>query len=201
MLLVTMPASWRVSRLFWSLQPLRLGQVKVFYTGSVASAMQNYRISQQINQPTQSYTWKWFTVLTGGSAHPGACGVIVEAVVPEVSDFRIRPDPPGLQNQTENKTADESLIRVRQKCGEGVSQSLEVSRSVTQTQKPSHLLQSGYEEHGQSHQMQHGYGDQQEDHGCWETRENSWNSVYRQRNDLQDLQGSAAEPCRSVCES
>lgn len=26
--------------------------------------------------------------------------------------------------------------------------------------------------------MQHGYGDQQEHHGCWEMRKNSWNSVY-----------------------
>lgn len=66
----------------------------------------------------------------------------------------------------------------------GSAPSLEVSRRVTQTQKPSHLLQSGYEEHGQSHQMQHGYGDQQEDHGCLEMWENPWNSVYRQRNDL-----------------
>lgn len=45
----------------------------------------------------------------------------METVVPEVSDFRIRPDPPGLQNQRENtNTGEESLIRVRPKYGVGV---------------------------------------------------------------------------------
>lgn len=135
--------------------------------------MQNYTISQEISQPTQSHTWKWLTILTGGSAHPGVCGIVVEAVVPEVSDFRVRPDPPGLQNQTERTDAgEESLIRVW------------TGRQQAVTQTPSHLLQSGYEEHGQSHQMEHGHGYQQEDHGCWEMRGNSWNSVYRQRNNL-----------------
>lgn len=44
----------------------------------------------------------------------------MEAVVPEVSDFRIRPYPPGLQSQTEKtNTADESLIGVRLKRGAG----------------------------------------------------------------------------------
>lgn len=60
----------------------------------------------------------------------------------------------------------------------------EVSGGVPQTQKGSHLLQGGYEQHGQSHQVQHGYGDQQEDHGCREIRRNSWNSVNRERGGL-----------------
>lgn len=58
-----------------------------------------------------------------------------------------------------------------------------VSGGDPQTQTGSHLLQSGYEQHGQSHQMQHGYGDQQEDHGCREIRGNSWNSVNRETDD------------------
>lgn len=53
--------------------------------------------------------YKYFTAFISGSTHPGFCGIIVEAVVPEVSDFWISPYPPWLQRERDN-------IRKRNNC-------------------------------------------------------------------------------------
>lgn len=81
MLSFTVPASCRASRL------LQWPQLLLSVYSVPASLW------------VQSHTHTSFTVLSGAGAHPCVCGVVMEAIVPEVCDFSIGPDPPGLQNQ------------------------------------------------------------------------------------------------------
>lgn len=46
----------------------------------------------------------WVTTFSRGSTQPGVCGVVMETVVPEISDFWIFPYPPGLYKKRRKKS-------------------------------------------------------------------------------------------------
>lgn len=52
---------------------------------------------------------KYFTTFIGSSTQPGLCGIIMEAVIPEVSDFCISPYPPGLQKEKRKEETIQAL--------------------------------------------------------------------------------------------
>lgn len=64
-------------------------------------------------QDARKHADKYFTTLSGSSAQPGLCFIVMDAVVPEVSDFWISPHPPGLkERKSERKKKHTTTVSV-----------------------------------------------------------------------------------------